>query len=294
MKSFTDACIAFKKHERSLVWRILPDILAFGMGLSIAYFLNWETEDLVWSLWVCSLTLGYLTLLSALAGGAWIGINLMQHPKFDRKKYFWPSILGGLAIGFFFLAFFSVHFGGFHSIHAVFLGGFFPLEGVPTDDFSDGFMNPPKLIYLVFKHLMHPYGIFIIPAFIAERKHIFTALHDAISEVREGKKYIRERLKAGNLEDWDDEESEDDDRQPKKGAKAGGIGAAMGRPYVNVIRMHMLIFFFAFSHALKLDSFLVYAVVYFVYFFPWREIKNLKNRRKDSTVPPEGAPSGVQ
>jgi hypothetical protein len=184
--------------------------------------------------------LRYLTLLSALAGGAWIGINLMQHPEFDRKKYFWPSLLGGLAIGFFFLAFFSVHSGGFHSIHAVLLGGFFPLEGVPTSDFGDGFMNPPKLICLVFRHLMHSYGIFIIPALIAKRKHIFKAL--------------------------------------QKGAKVGGIGAAMGRPYVNVIRMHMLIFFFAFAHALKLDSFLVYAVVYFVYLFPWREIKNLKNR----------------
>jgi hypothetical protein len=253
---------------KSFGWRILPDVLAFGMGLGIAYYLQWETTDLVWSLWLCSLLLGYLTLLTALAGGAWIGINLMQHPEFDRKKYFWPAILGGLLLGTFFLGFFSVHFGGFHSIHAVFLGHFFPLEGVPTDDFGDGFMNPPKLIYLVFTNLVKPYGIFILPALIAERKHIFKALFDAIDEVRKGKR----RMESSESEE-DDYDEEDDRPEVKKGSKAGGLGDAMGRPYINVVRMHMLIFFFAGAHAMKLDSFIVYAVVYFVYFFPWGEAK---------------------
>ncbi len=41
------------------------------------------------------------------------------------------------------------------------------------------------------------------------------------------------------------------------------------RPYVNVVRMHLVIFFVAICHALKFDSFAVYAVVYAVYFFPW-------------------------
>jgi hypothetical protein len=44
-------------------------------------------------------------------------------------------------------------------------------------------------------------------------------------------------------------------------------------PYKNVIRLHLLIFFFAGAHFVKLDSFLVYAVVYAVYFFPWRLLK---------------------
>ena len=45
----------------------------------------------------------------------------------------------------------------------------------------------------------------------------------------------------------------------------------MSQPYFNVIRMHLLIFFF-FCYALKLHSFFVYAVVYSVYFFPWSEL----------------------
>jgi hypothetical protein len=41
-------------------------------------------------------------------------------------------------------------------------------------------------------------------------------------------------------------------------------------PYLKVVRMHLLIFFFAFAHFAGLDNFAVYAVVYAVYFFPWR------------------------
>ena len=44
------------------------------------------------------------------------------------------------------------------------------------------------------------------------------------------------------------------------------------RPYLNVIRMHLLIFFFAFCHALHIESFLVFAVVYALYFFPWSAV----------------------
>ena len=53
-------------------------------------------------------------------------------------------------------------------------------------------------------------------------------------------------------------------------------GGAMMTPYRNVVRLHLLIFFFAAAHVLKLESFLVYAVVYAVYFFPWRLVKRDK------------------
>ena len=58
----------------------------------------------------------------------------------------------------------------------------------------------------------------------------------------------------------------------------------MAGPYKNVIRMHLLIFFFAFCHFMKVESFLVYAVVYSVYFFPWSTVKSLlKNRALKTT-----------
>ena len=54
---------------------------------------------------------------------------------------------------------------------------------------------------------------------------------------------------------------------------ANRFSVGMMAPYRNVVRMHMLIFFFAFAHAAGLESFPVYAVVYAAYFFPWRLVR---------------------
>lgn len=235
--------------------RILPDILAFGIGLGMAYCLKWNTTDLVWSLWLCSLVLGYLTLLSAIGGGAYVGFRAITHKDF-KKALRVPAALVGTAAGLFFLGFFSLHFCGFHAGHSVFLRQFFPIEGMPSDGFGQAFMNPPLLWVLVFRHLMAPYGLFLITAIIAERHHVFLPLIRAVKAVNSG---AAARGGMGAM-------------------PANPLGDAMGRPYINVVRMHLLIFFFAFCHALKIDSFLVYAVVYIVYFFPWREVMQLKRR----------------
>jgi len=44
----------------------------------------------------------------------------------------------------------------------------------------------------------------------------------------------------------------------------------MMEPYKNVVRTHLLIFFFAFVHFAGLENSAVYATVCAVYFFPWR------------------------
>ncbi len=236
--------------------RILPDVFAFGAGLGMAYFLKWETTDLVWSLWLSSLTLGYLTILSAIGGGAYLGIRAITHKDF-KKPLRLPAALIGIAIGLFFLGFFSIHFCGFHAGHSAFLSHFFPLKGLPNDGFGAAFMNPPLLWLLVFRHLMKPYGLFLIPMILAERRPVFQPFIQAVNTVRGEKR--QEQNTRTTLELF--------------------MKASFSRPYVNVVRMHLLIFFFAFSQALKVNSFLVYAVVYSVYFFPWSEVRKLTGKR---------------
>ncbi len=241
--------------------RIAPDMLAFALGLGLAYAFKWTTTDLVWSLWLGSLVLGYLTLLSAIAGGAYLGsYALRQAETKNRTGLIVIGVLGGL----FFLGFFSLHFCGFHAGHSVFLNSFFPIQGMPKQGFGEAFINPPLLWFLVFKHLMAPYGLFLVPAIIAERKHVFKPLMDAIRSVGP--------------------DSSAEEAIPAPGAdslkKSKSIGDVIKRPYVNVIRMHLLIFFFAFCHMLKVDSFIVYAVVYSVYFFPWSEVRALRTRSR--------------
>ena len=247
----------------SLTQRVLPDLLAFSLGLGVAYYMEWETADLVWSLWLCSLILGYTTILSAIAGGAYAGLHMIRRADVLRRHRT-AVICGGVAIGLFFLGFFSLHFCGFHAGHSVFLRQFFPLEGLPKNGFGDAFMNPLLLWMLVFEHLIKPYGIFLIPALIAERRYVFRPLIRAVTVVNE----------------WKSSESV---QMEKVAGKVSGqrnfIRDAMARPYINVVRMHLLIFFFAFSHAMHFDSFAVYAAVYFVYFFPWSEFRQLFTAR---------------
>jgi hypothetical protein len=64
-----------------------------------------------------------------------------------------------------------------------------------------------------------------------------------------------------------------EDFMKSAGGKKQSLQDPFFSPYLNVIRMHLLIFFFGFCHMLKIDSFFVSAVVYFVYFFPWRAFR---------------------
>ncbi|QBG48899.1 hypothetical protein EGM51_16375 [Verrucomicrobia bacterium S94] len=236
--------------------RIIPDLLAFAIGLAAAYFLRWETGDLVWSLWFCSLMVGYLTILVTIGSGIYIGLHMMTHREFERK-YRIPAILGGGAVALFFIAFFSFHFCGFHAGHSAFLASFFPVPGMPEGGFSGFFMNPFGLLTGAFSTLLPIYGVFLIPALIAERKNLLKPVAGAMNIVQktQGITDIKALRKNGASES----------------RKKSGADFMIG-PYKNVIRMHLLIFFFAGAHFMKLDHFAVYAVVYAVYFFPWREL----------------------
>ncbi len=237
--------------------RVFPDLLAFAAGIGIAYWAHWETKDLVWSLWLCSLGIGYLSFFTGIGSTLWLGLAALRSTKL-QKKHFRASIVAGIAGGLFLLVFFSLHFGAFHAVHSVFLQQFFPIEDMPEDGFGAAFMNPPLLWMLAIEHLMKPYGLFLAPALIAERHHIFRPLTNALERARNTSTLNELVINSATK---------------KTGARKTVLGDTMGRPYLNVIRMHLLIFFFAFSRELALGSFTVYAVVYAVYFFPWREIK---------------------
>lgn len=242
--------------------RIFPDVLAFTIGLGIAWIQGWKTTDLVWSLWISSLVLGYLTILSFITAGVYIGIKLISHKEFPGK-YRLRAILIGSGVALFFVGFFSLHFCGFHAAHAGFLSGFFPVEGLRDRVFFDAFMNPILLWKTVSLHLLPVYGVFLIPVIIAERRYVFAPIAKAIAAVHEGihRKNVQEMM------------------QSDPGRKEALQGPFL-HPYVNVIRMHILIFFFAICHLLKLESFFVFAVVYFVYFFPWKAFRNDASRKE--------------
>lgn len=225
------------------------DALAFAGGLALAWFDSWNTTDLVWSLWLSSLVVGYAMIVWSIFGGAaFIGVKAWQDRKLLAGAPVLPAALGGGAVllgGLFLLAFFTVHFGMFHFVHSVFLQSFFPVDGAARAG-----SGPQLASYL---EVVRRYAIFLPVAFLAER-HAFRFGPSPAEppDIAVTPEAIAAR-KARN-------------------AKQSGMTGMMA-PYKNVVRMHLLIFFFAAAHFARLDHFFVYAVVYAVYFFPWRLLR---------------------
>ncbi|MBS0662008.1 MAG: hypothetical protein JSR48_02000 [Verrucomicrobia bacterium] len=224
-------------------WRsVWADALAFIAGLALAWYGEWQTRDLVWSLWLSSLLVGYAMIVWRIFGPAvQIGTDAWRERKLSEGESPAPMILGGAAYlvgGLFLLAFFTVHFGMFHFVHSVFLNAFFPADP------GGGRSFPGVGLYL---HVLQAYWPFVLVAAVAERN-------------------------AFRLEPAPSATAADLAQRVGPGARKGGFDGMMA-PYKNVVRLHLLIFFFAFASFMKVDSFAVYAVVYAVYFFPWRVLR---------------------
>lgn len=229
-----------------------PDALAFGIGLAVAWWAGWSSGDLVWSLWLSSLVVGYSTIVWMIArpaiefgAGAWReGAARNTDPR--AIWLLWTLIFVGAA---FLLAFFTFHFVFFHYVHSQIMISFFPIEtghGRSTDANTSTYVE-----------IARRYWVFLPSAFMAHRAAF---LRKPLSVNGQGSMASLVRQSRG--------------------------GALFSEPYRNVIRMHLLIFFFFFAHLAKLENFAVYAVVYAVYFFPWRLVKRRSLGAPGSPIDP--------
>lgn len=248
---------AVEFHSRLQNANILPELVAFGIGLGTVWYQHWQVADLVWSLWLGSLVVGYFSIFATIAGGLFAARKLAEGSP-ENKSLILAVATG---IGLFLLGFFSLHFCAFHAVHAGFLTEFFPLDGVPAKVFFAGFMNPFALWTAAFQFVFPEYWVFLIALLIAEHRHLFAAFNHS-----HGLSHTLNRIQspgkmAGN------------DGNP---ARPRALRNVFSRPYINVIRMHLLIFFFAGAAVVGLQSFWVIAVVYLVYFFPWRLFRSDK------------------
>ncbi len=206
----------------------------------MAWWAKWQSRDLVWSLWLSSLVVGYATLVWLLTAS----LREFLGKVFARKeaghtgaKLAVGGVIGAGVLST--LVFFTFHFGMFHFVHSVFLNNFFPIvecnQGMPFPE------HYPEVV--------RRYWIFLPAAFLAER-----AAFASKSAVEKDDRSVTAEAIA---------------RRKAPNATGGDLFA----PYKNIIRMHLLILFFAGVSFVKLDYFAVYAVVYAAYFFPWRLVR---------------------
>jgi len=168
-------------------------------------------------------------IVSALFGGAaiWLaaragkGAESLLHLAARRFFTYTPYVV-------FTLGFFTVHFGGFHFVHGLFLNGFFPLvEGTPFGESIGG---------------TFAFGMGILQE--AARRFWPFVLISAWSRLGDMKK----ALEPGRREQ-------------------GADGPNMLLPYASVVKMHILIFVFAGLSSAGLETWALYPVLLF-YFFP--------------------------
>ncbi|MDF1755501.1 MAG: DUF6498-containing protein [Verrucomicrobiales bacterium] len=239
----------------------IVNLVGFAMILLFAWFLKWESADLIWSLWLGSLLIGYFTIVGAVLSGLIVVGKIITTDAGEGLATGKQRALlgiGAIGVGLFFLAFFSFHFCAFHAGHAMFLKEFFPIDGIDLDSsgLSNAFMNPLLLLKIAITKIAPFYIWFLIPALLLDWKKVAGPI-----------------LIATNFKP---------DESGKKMDLSGMPSDPFFGPYKNVIKMHILIFFFAGALFLKLDNFFVYAIVYAVYFFPW---STLKLKKSNNTAP---------
>lgn len=221
-----------------------PDAVAFLVGLGVARWSGWNAGDLVWSLWLSSLVVGYTTILWMIGQPA---MELVRASWRDRALVgsdprplltFWLLLLVG---ALFLISFFTVHFVGFHYGHSQFLNAFFPID-------ANGGFRALHVGMSTYVEIARRYWPFLPSAFLA---------HWAA--------FMRKPLSLGG------------DLTVASLGSSKKFGNLVTEPYRNVIRMHFLIFFFFVAHFARLENFAVYAVVYAAYFFPWRLLRRAPN-----------------
>ncbi|PKO13104.1 MAG: hypothetical protein CVU39_20900 [Chloroflexi bacterium HGW-Chloroflexi-10] len=124
--------------------QVLLALLSFLLTLILADAQQWNATDLVWSLWISSLVLGFLYLFSSIAGNMLSSAVSKSDAVSDRVMSAMGAGEGlrraGIVVGgLFMLVFFSIHFGMFHFVHSVFLNMFFPLVEEQNSAFPNVF-----------------------------------------------------------------------------------------------------------------------------------------------------------
>ena len=83
-------------------WNIWPDLAALAFVLALAWWKQWTAKDLVWSLWLSSLVVGYATILLSIFGPL-LGAG---DPDGNLRELKTRSVPARVAAGLFFVAFF--------------------------------------------------------------------------------------------------------------------------------------------------------------------------------------------
>ena len=257
----------------------LPDLLAFAVGLAVVWVRGWSTTDLIWSLWLSSLVVGYALIVWAVLQPALelLGLGWRHRAEVEASPAWRDPRARMLMLGValvsaaLYLAFFTTHFGGFHFIQSQFLLSSYPLG------FEYHTMNRATLAEVVRRYWP------ALPSAFLARRYAFT--RRALGGLG--------RLDQRRGQSWGQSRGPSRGQTPQVSdplAQQRGNWDEMAEsrvfgPYLQVMRMHVVIIAFSALHAARRESFAVFAAVYALYFFPWRLLRRDAPERIASAQP---------
>ncbi len=276
-------------------------ILFFLLNFAIAIHQQWSVTDLLWGLWISSLTLGYAYVLTAIAGMVIRGdAHALYHGDTNKKNpqppaavmnvFFFLIVLffsglSWLTLIFFFLALTSVAVSLGRNIREKWGVNFLPapesavgrfLIILPAAVFLLGFFS----FHFIFFHFIH--SIFL--------NGFFPLIHQSpFGETLTGTiEYFQNIIQISASKYWMFILISGFSRLTLYSlAFTAGGAEAMFLPYKNVVRMHLTIFILAFLSILGISRYALY-FIFVIYFLPLRSLFGLfKSKNTDfPDIPP--------
>ncbi len=271
-------------------------LLSFAGIVLLAWYEKWSATDLLWSLWITSLVTGYSLILASIAGNF-----IDQHRKLRNEKdpLSLPEI-GQLASSVMFLVVIAV-ITGLTSVYTItffflFLLSTFIIFGLYQRGRGRWLFMPEKRTGVLTFFILLPSALFMLGFFSVHflgfhfvhsifLSGFFPLIQNNAGAVRLGTfAYFKELIMTSFKHYWLFILASAFSRLPAYRAAfhKTEMGSSVGFAYLNVVRMHILIFVIGFLAGAGLKGLVLYAVL-FIFFFPFESFFRLK---QPSSAPP--------
>ena len=237
----------------SWIKRYFTELFLFSFSLAAAYFLGWNNTDLIWSFWITSLVVGYVTIFRTTVAPLSMLTKLILSPEDGKKFRELPAttklkiaifVLFFIPISLFYVVFLSFHFCFFHILLAYWLQEIFPHPGITeilANTTGGGFIFYIQII----KTLLMAYWIIVLQKLIFDYRTYWK---------RGGRKAEPVQQEFFSYEN-------------------------ITQAYVQVVRIIVLMVLLFWLNSIQANQFLIYVVIYSLFFFPMPSFRNVKSRK---------------
>lgn len=229
-------------EKNSWVKKYFTELVLFFFALAAAYFIGWNNTDLIWSFWITSLVVGYVTIFRTSVAPLSMLTKLILSPEDGKKFRELPAttklkiaifVLFFIPISLFYVVFLSFHFCIFHILIAYWLQVLMPHSGI-ADILADANSGEFYISIQIIKTLLMSYWIIVLQKLIFDYRTYWKSGSNKVSPVQQNF-FSFEGLK---------------------------------RPYIQVVRIIALMVLLFWLNSIEANQYLIYVVIYSLFFFP--------------------------